>query len=166
MTEIDEETTAIKSTAEKKPLIQMIDAYEKKIQESKPEKGHKGLVEEVTGITEEGNLIVDHDNKTAKLKNGANVKKTMKRVTIREFPVTEAGDGKTKDGDDKDGNAKNGDNGDAKSQDEKKQQKSSSGSSEKSEDRRPSGEKRLKFNRLVILRFRSLTAKGYTNNYI
>lgn len=142
VTEISEENTYSQTTAEKKPLIEIIDAYEKKIQESKPE-GHKSLVEEVTGITEEGNLIINHDNKTAKVKTdvevnvvtdvntGTKVKKPMKRVTIKELPLTEADDGNTKDNDNGDANPK---------KEERKEEKSAGGTDEnKSEDHRPSG---------------------------
>ncbi|KOB73117.1 Uncharacterized protein OBRU01_11283 [Operophtera brumata] len=105
-----------------KTVVTKDDAYERKIQESKPDpKSHKGLAEEVTGITEEGSLIIDHDKKTAKPKTEKS--KPLKRVTIKEFCVTEAGDGNAKKGENNEIKAKQGDKKEEKSSNESTENK-------------------------------------------
>lgn len=111
----EEEKEKVNPMAQKKPLIELIETLDKKvvIEEIDP-KDHnvkvKHEVKRLEGITEEGNLIVDHDKKVAveksKMENINNstaskivdelvkVEKPMKKIAIKEIDSSQGDENK------------------------------------------------------------------------
>lgn len=96
-----EEAKEKKDVVENKPLIEIIGEYEKKIQDSKYEATtipYKNIFQENrerTSVVEEGNTIIDHDNKVIKYKP----KKPLKMVPIKEIASTSTRDKEVKKSD-------------------------------------------------------------------